>query len=410
MDASTRTSASSVDETTLTRYADLLVEVGANVQPGQVVDLRGALDHSELVRAIAESAYRHGAKFVDVNYFDPYVRRARIVHAAPETLDYAPSWQRERALQLGEQRCARISLTPVLPPGLYDDLDPALVAREPFPALPEYLQIVSARTTNWTSAACPTPDWAERVHPDADGADGLAALWDKIVNVCRLDEPDAAAAWRSRFAALKKVAGALGGAQLDSLHFVGRGTDLTIGLFATSTWHGGTGETIDGIEHAPNLPTEEVFTAPDPRRADGVATATRPLVLKGGATVEGLVVRFEAGRVVHADASRGVEALRELLDRDDGARRLGEVALVDGDGRVGRLETVFYSTLLDENAASHVALGNAYPQTVGDAERSRANRSEIHVDFMVGGDGVDVTGITRDGRRIPVLRAGAWQL
>jgi aminopeptidase len=168
---------------------------------------------------------------------------------------------------------------------------------------------------------------------------------------------------------------------------------------------------VEGIVHAPNLPSEEAFTAPDPTRADGVVRSTRPLLLKSGALVEGLVVRFEDGRVTQADADANADAFRAEIGRDAGASRLGEVALVDANSRVGSRQTVFYSTLLDENAASHIALGRAYPETVGDdSDRARANRSEIHLDFMIGGDEVDVTGITGEGRRIPLLRAGSWQI
>jgi aminopeptidase len=409
VDASTRTSDSAVDAT-LARYGDLLVGLGANVQEGQIVEIRAQLEHAPLLRAVAESAYRRGARFVDARYFDPYVRRSRILHAAEETLEFAPSWDRERVRALGEQRCARVTITPLVPPGLFEDVDPVSAAREPYPSLPEMTELVMEGTTNWTAAPGPTVEWAHQVYPDLDASEGLARLWDDVVYVCRLDEEDPEGAWRQRFAALDAVTRRLNDAAFDALRFEGPGTDLELGLLPTSRWKSSTGETVDGIEHAPNLPTEETFTAPDPARVDGVVRSTRPLVLKGGTVVRDLVVRFQGGRAVEVEAASGVEAVRDLLARDDGADRLGEVALVDREGRVGSRDTVFWMTLLDENAASHIALGRAYPDTVGDDDRARANRSEIHEDFMIGGDDVAVTGVTRDGREVPLLRGGTWQL
>lgn len=401
---------SGVEAATLDRYADLIVGFGSNVQPGQIVEVRAALDKRDLVRAVAASAYRRGARFVDANWFDPWVRRARIVHADPATIDFVPSWASRRVLQLGELRCARVALSPTTPQDAVDGLDPELLAREPFPFLPEYFRVIDDNTTNWTGAACPTPDWARLVHPELDPEAALVRLWEQLLHVCRLDEDDPVAAWRTRFAALELAAARLNELRLDALHYEGPGTDLVVGLLPTSTWDGGTSTTVDGIEFAANLPSEEVYTAPDPLRADGVVRATKPLVLKGGAIARGLEIRFDGGRVVAIEAETGAEVLRRLCTKDEGAARLGEVALVDREGRIGALDTVFYNTLLDENAAGHLALGGAYLETVGDEDRGRVNRSAIHVDFMIGSDDVDVTGIARDGSRIPVLRGGAWQV
>jgi aminopeptidase len=408
VDASTQTSPSAVDAGLLERYADLLVGLGANVQEGQIVDVRANLEHAPLVRAIVETAYRRGARYVDTTYTDPDIRRIRVLYAAEETLTFAPPWERERFRHLGELRCARIALSPLMPPGLLDGVDPRRAGREP--SLPEAFQLLVDRTTNWTVGPVPVRSWAARVHPELPEEDALSRLWDDIVQMCRLDAPDPADAWRERFAELAAVRDALNDARLDSLRYEGPGTDLTIGLLPSSIWVSGTGTTVDGIEHAPNIPTEEIFTAPDPERTEGVVASTKPLSLKGGALVAGLVVRFEKGRAVHVDAETGAEALREQLRKDEGAPRLGEVALVDGQSGVGRLGRVFWNTLLDENAAAHLALGAAYSDTVGDADRERINKSETHIDFMVGSDDVEVTGVTADGRSIPVLRAGAWQL
>jgi aminopeptidase len=411
VDASTQTSPEQpVDQATLERYAELIVGLGANVQPGQIAEVRAALEHRALVLPIAAAAYRRGARFVDVQYFDPHVRRSRIELAEAATLDFVPSWHRERVRELGEQRCARISLSPGTPPGLYDDLDPVAVAREPFPFLPDYMKLIDDNTTNWVGAACPTPDWAAQVHPELDPDEGLRRLWEEVLHICRLDEDDPVAAWQERFDVLERAEGALNAHRFDALRFDGPGTDLTIGLLPTSTWDSGISRTVDRIPFAPNIPTEETFTAPDPQRADGVVRATKPLQLKGGNLVTGLVVRFEDGRVTGVEADEGADAMRSMLELHENADRLGEVALVDGHGRVGPLGTVFFNTLYDENAASHLALGGAYLDTVQEEDRGRVNRSPMHVDFMIGGDDVDVTGIARDGSRVPVLRGGSWQI
>jgi aminopeptidase len=399
-----------IDEATLARYADLIVDFAANVQPGQVVEVRSELTNLALTRAVAASAYRRGARFVDVWYLDSRVRRARLEHADAETLDFVPSWHRQRVLELGAQRCARIALTPLTAPGLVDDLDPSRVGHDRFPLLPEYLTIVNDRTTNWTGIVCPSPAWAALVHPELEPDDALALLWEQVLHVCRLDEPDPVAAWQRRLAELAHAERRLNERHFDALHFEGPGTDLTVGLLPSSTWHSGISETVDGIPHLANLPTEETYTAPDPVRVDGVVTATKPLHLKSGALVRGLRVRFERGRAVEVDAEAGAEALRTMCAADEGASRLGEVALVDRRGRVGALDTIFHTTLLDENAASHLAFGRAYAETVGPDDRARANDSSIHVDFMIGSDDVDVTGITDAGERVAVLRGGDWQI
>ena len=404
------TEAPPIDKATLDRYADLIVGFGANVQPGQIVEVRSELENAGLVRAVAASAYRRGARFVDVWYLDSRVRLARLEHAPSETLEFVPSWHGRRVLQFGEQRCARIALTPLMTPGLFDGVDPDRVARDRFPLIEEYLTIVHENTTNWTGVLCPSPAWARLVHPELERQEALALLWEQVLHVCRLDEPDPLGAWQARLEELTRAERQLNAHRFDALHFQGPGTDLTVGLLPTSTWHSGISETVDGIRHLANLPTEETFTAPDPARADGVVTSTKPLHLKSGVLVRGLRVRFEGGRAVEITADAGAEAARSACASDEGASRLGEVALVDRSGRVGALDTVFYTTLLDENAASHLALGAAYPETVGEDDRARANQSSVHVDFMIGSDDVDVTGITRAGERVPVLRGGDWRI
>jgi aminopeptidase len=393
----------------LERWAALVVRFGANVRPGQIVAIGSEPGKERYARALAVEAYEAGAKFVEVSSFDLHVKRARLEHADPETLDFVPSWWGERLLALGDQRAARIGMSGPVEPGVLDGVDPALVGRDQLPFLRESAKVVNDRTTNWTIAPAPTPGWARLVHPDLDDDAAVDRLWEQLVHVLRLDEDDPVEAWRRRADDLVAAAARMTERRFDALRFEGPGTDLTVGLLPSSMFMAARFETVDGIEHMPNLPTEEVFSTPDPERVDGTVTATKPLYL-GGSIIRGLRVRFEGGRAVQIDADENAEVLRAYAERDEGAARLGEVALVDREGRIGPLGTVFYDTLLDENAASHIALGSAYGFTVeDDADRERANSSSIHVDFMIGGDEVAVTGVTGSGEQVPVLRGGRWQ-
>jgi aminopeptidase len=399
-----------MDDATLDALADLLVGFGANVQPGQIVSLDTEIGKEEMTRRVAASAYRHGAKFVDVQYFDPWVKRARIEHAAEDTLSFIPPWMGARIRELGRLRCARIRLEGSVAPGLLDDLDPTRAGLDQLPRVPESIEVVSERTTNWTIGPVPTAAWAQAVFPDLSPEEALAALWHDVVHMLRLDEDDPVAAWRARQDELVAAADKLTARRFDAIRLQGPGTDLVVGLMPSSRWITARFETLDGIVHSPNLPSEEVFTTPDPARVDGHVTATRPLSL-AGAIVRGMTVRFAGGRAAEIRADSGAEALETLVAKDEGAARLGELALVDAGGRVGPLGRTFYDTLLDENAASHLALGAAYRFAVeAEGDQERANRSAIHVDFMVGSDQIDVDGITGAGEAVPVLRDGRWLL
>ncbi len=382
---------------------------GANVQPGQIVSVGSEPGKEPLARAVAEAAYRCGAKFVDLSIFDLHFKRARAVHADPDTLDFVPPWLGQRVRQLSEHRAATISLTGPVAPHVMDGVDPALLGRDMLPRVRESIEAVNARTTNWTIAPCPSVGWAELVYPELDPSAALERMWEEIGHVCRLDEPDPVAAWEGRLDLLAAKAERLTELRLDSLRLEGPGTDLTVGLLPSSRWASARMSTVDGILHTPNLPTEEVFTTPDPERVDGTVAATKPLFVSG-AMITGLRVRFEAGRAVEINADRGAGTMRALSERDEGAARLGEIALVDRESRIGTLGTVFFETLLDENAASHIALGQGLEFTVDETDRARINRSQLHIDFMIGGDDVAVTGITAGGEEMPVLREGAWRV
>ena len=391
------------------RLADLLVGFGANLQRGQILGVTAYLGMEEAARAVARSAYKRGARYVDVFWWDHHVKRERLEHADESTLDYVPPWIEQRLDWLGDERAARVTLTGTSA-AIFDGVDPSRTGRDLLPYVSAVPRIVNAGTTNWTAGPCPNLGWAERVHPELEPQQALDKLWEEIVYVLRLDADDPVEAWRERMRAIVASADRMTERRFDALHLRGPGTDLTVGLLASSKWLGADFTTVDGLSHYPNLPTEEIFTTPDPERVDGHVSATMPLELYG-AFMDGIRIEFERGRAIKIDADTGADALRAAAARDDGASRLGEVALVDKEGRIGPLGTVFYETLLDENAASHIALGNAYTFPVEDeAERARVNKSTVHIDFMIGSNEIDVDGITRDGDRVPLLRGGAWQL
>ena len=398
--------------TRLDAYADLIVRIGANVQPGQTFFVNALPEHADLARALARSGYRAGASYVDVRYSDPHVQYARIEHAPEDTLTHSPDWLVARAD--ASEGAAIAAISGEAEPELFADLDQERVGKaRPVTVIEHALRIQNERAVNWTIAAYPNAGWAEQVFGEPD----VERLWDAISTTVRLDEPDPVAAWREHTARLKARCAQLDALALDALHFDGPGTDLTVGLLPESRWVGGGIETRDGISHVPNLPTEEVFSCPDWRRADGTVRSTRPLAL-GGTIVRDLELTFAAGEAVDVRASSGEDAVRGQMDTDEFARYLGEVALVDGTSRVGQTGITFFNTLFDENATCHIAWGSAImfaaPELGGLApEETRArgaNVSTVHTDFMVGGPEVAVDGITTDGTRVPILREDVWQL
>ena len=401
-----------MDEDLLERYAELIVGFGANVQPDQVVAVEGPLEAAPLVRRVARGAYERGARYVDVVYYVAHVKRIRIESAPDDSLEWVPPWLGRRMLDLGDLDAARVVLSPFIAPGMLEGLDPERAGRDRLPTVPELFRVIDDRSVAWTVSPFVTEAWAQLVFPELEPAEAVEALWLDITHVCRLDEPDPVAAWERRIDEIWEVASRLDMLDLDTLRFVGPGTDLTVGLLPSSRFarEGGSSTTRTGIKHVPNLPTEELYTTPDPERTEGVVASTKPLDV-GGAIVQGLRVRFDGGRAVEIDADENAEALRQRCGTDAGATRLGEVALVDGKSRIGRLGRTFFNTLLDENAASHIALGDAYASPIADpADLPRINESKIHVDFMIGADDVTVSGVTRAGDELPLLVGGAWQI
>ena len=292
-----------------TRLAELSVH-GANVQEGQIVLVLTEIGLEEQARATAAAAYQRGAKFVDVVYFDPYVKRVRLENADADTLSFVPRWYGERVLEHAEQNGARISMRGVTAPHVMDGLDMSLVGKDMLPSVKETFKVIDERSTNWCFVPAPHPAWATLVHPDLTSDEAYEQLWRELEHVLRLDEPDPIAAWDERIAVLNDSAARLTERRFGAIELRGPGTELTIGLLPTATWSSVEFSTAKGLRHFSNLPTEEVFTTPDPRRTSGHVTATRPLVLNDGTIIRGIRVRFEDGVAVEIDADENAEAAR----------------------------------------------------------------------------------------------------
>lgn len=391
----------------LQRLAELAVVLGANVHPGQVVRIAGEIEHQELARAVADAAYRHGARFVDVDLTDPQVHRSRLVYAPDDALSYAPAWREARIRELDHACGANIKIASPAAPELYEDLDPVRVSRAQ-PPLSRAWREVEYRVNN-TVIPGPTESWARWLRPDLAPVEALAALWDDVAIACRLVEPEPIAAWRDRFTALTACAEALTALSLDAVRLRGPGTDLLVGLPPTARWEPPTHRNDRGIEHVWNLPSEEVYTVPDRDRADGYVRLTSP-ALVGGRLVDDVTLTFRDGRVVCVSGSDGVEALRAYIARDLGTGRLGELALVDGASAAGSLRRTLGMILLDENRASHVALGFGFPALVDPTDHHRINGSGDHLDLTIGSDDIEATGIDSSGKQHALLRGGDWQI
>ncbi|BCH34228.1 aminopeptidase [Mesorhizobium sp. L-8-10] len=417
MTSHSRGISASIDPVKLDRLAEVAVKVGLQLQQGQDLVLTGPVAALPLVRRIAEHAYKAGAGLVVPFFADEELTLARYRFGADASFDRASGWLYEGMAKAFDGGAARLAIAGDNPMLLSGE-DPAKVARANKANSMAYqpaLEKIAGFDINWNIVAYPNPSWAKQVFPDDEEDVAVAKLADAIFAASRVDVDDPVAAWKEHNAALARRTAWLNGKAFHALHFSGPGTDLTVGLADGHEWHGGASTAKNGITCNPNIPTEEVFTTPHALRVEGHVTSTKPLSHQG-TLIEGIAVRFEGGRIVASRATRGEEVLNKVLDTDEGARRLGEVALVPHSSPISKSGLLFFNTLFDENASSHIALGQCYSKCFIDgaslspdeiAARG-GNKSFIHIDWMIGSGQVDVDGLHKDGRREPVMRKGEW--
>lgn len=408
---------------THTENLDLLAQVAVNIglglKPGQELVMTASLDSVALARRITEQAYRAGASLVTTLFNDEESALLRYRLAPDASFDRAANWLYDGMAAAFKSGAARLAIAGANP-SLLSDQDPGKVGRANRAVSQAYrpaLELITRHEINWTIVAGATPAWAAAVFPEDGPETALAKLWDAIFATTRIHTADPVIAWRAHDAELQKHAAFMNGKRYAALQYRGPGTDFRLGLADDHEWLGGGTTAGNGVYCIPNMPTEEIFSAPHKDRADGTVTATKPLSHQG-TMIEGIQVRFEKGRIIEARATRGQEVLERLIDTDDGARRLGEVALVPHSSPIAQSGLVFFNTLFDENAASHIALGQSYSSCLRDGDKLSpaelaargANDSLIHVDWMIGSADLDIDGITASGAAEPVMRKGEWAM
>ena len=388
----------------LERYAELAVRVGANVQEGQEVFVHAYVEHMELGRALVRQAWRAGASYVHLLYRDDHLRRARIELGPDSALTYSPPWE----IKLTQETAgnAQLGTTGKPEPELLADLDGERLGRAIQREIAELVQQQHRENTvNWCGVGAPNAGWARQVFGDPD----VERLWEKVAFCMRLDEPDPVAAWQAHLARLDTRAAALTALHPDAIHYRGPGTDLTVGLIPSARWGSARFRTSGGIDYVANMPTEEIFTTPDSRRVEGTIRSSLPLSLNGQ-IIRGLQFTFEDGRIVGVEAETGADFIRSQIATNENADRLGELALVTRESRVGQSGTLFFDTLFDENATCHIAYGMGLPYAFEGEPDERTNVCNIHVDFMVGAPELEVDAVLADGTEVPLIRHEEWQL
>jgi aminopeptidase len=402
----------------LSRYAELAIRVGLNLQPGQHLVVRAPIEAAELARALAASAYDAGCPYVDVIYGDDQLDLVRFQHAPADSFEEFPTWRVNGMLERAEQGAAFLTVAGGNP-DLLKGQDPDKVATTMRAASEQSKPFSRGYITNmrvsWCVISAAVAPWAARVFPDVPPREQVDRLWDAIFRACRVDRTDPAEAWRRHIDTLEARREHLNERAYTALRYTAPGTDLTVGLPDGHVWKGGIDHNEQGTRFVPNIPTEEVFTLPHRGRVDGTVSSTKPLNY-GGRLIENFSLTFAGGRVVAVEAESGAEVLEKLIATDEGAGRLGEVALVPHSSPISSLGRLFYNTLFDENASSHVAMGQAYSVCLEGAEAmseeqladAGVNASVTHVDFMIGSDRMDIDGVLADGSTEPVMRAGEW--
>lgn len=401
----------------LEKYAEVIVKVGLNLQEGQRLFIAAGLNTAPLIREVTAKAYQNGAPLVTVLWDDEELKKIRHQYAPRDSFEEFPEWVARGILENAERGDAYLSVTG-LDPDLLAGFDPELIALELKTRAKHYkpaLNLISNGGVQWTVVCPPTPKWAAKIFPDLSEEEAEEKLWGVMEKLCRLDYDDPVTAWQQHLSDLSKRHDYLNKMQFETLHFRGPGTDLKVGMPKDHIWKGGSGKTQGGVDFTANLPTEEVFSMPHKDRVEGTVHSTKPLNYFGN-LIEDFSLTFEKGRVVDFSAKKGEETLRKMLESDENAKQLGEVALVPYYSPISESGLIFFNTLYDENAACHLALGSAYRINIKDGvkmsdeelDAAGVNDSLIHVDFMIGSDKVDIDGITPDGSVIPLMKKGAW--
>ena len=404
-------------ETNLQKYAELVIKVGVNIQPEQELVLRIPIEAAPLARQLAIEAYKAGAKYVNVFYGDDEQTLIRFKYAPRDSFEYFPDWYADALIRFAKNGDAILSVY-ASDPDLLKDQDPELISASRKAAAKKmrpFSELLGKDYAPWTVIAASTPGWANKVFAHLPEEERVPALWDAIFKICRVTTPDPVEAWRKHTEELVKRSAYMTEKQYVALKYTAPGTDLTLGLPENHVWMGGYGKTPQGNPFTANIPTEEIFTLPHKDRVNGTVRATLPLSLHGN-LVEDFWFRFQDGKVVEVHAAKGEEVLKKLLETDEGAVRLGEVALVPQSSPIAQTGILFYNTLYDENASCHLALGRAYRTSLKGGENmsedefgaAGGNDSLIHVDFMIGADEMDIDGILPDGSAEPVFRGGEW--
>lgn len=401
----------------LENYAALIAEVGLNVQAGQQLMITTPIEASPLVAKVTEAAYRRGVRYVHPFYRDDAVTLARFRYAPKDSFDFYPTWEARGILEVVEDNGARLAITGNDPDLLKGQDGDAIAAAQKSAqiAMKPVGDLVMKDAMNWCVVAVATPAWADKVFPDAPEGERVELLWDAIFKAVRADQDDAVENWQTHLSELEVRRTYLNERRYRALHYRAPGTDLLLGLADGHIWRGGASQNDAGTTFVANLPTEEVFSAPHRTRVEGTVASSKPLSYSGQ-LIEDFSLTFKEGRVVEVKAAQGQDALERLLATDDGATRLGEVALVPHSSPISQSGLLFYNTLFDENAASHLALGRAYRfcaeggTTMSDAEAEAAglNDSLAHVDFMIGSAEMEIAGVRDDGAEEPVMHAGEW--
>ncbi|AII39554.1 MULTISPECIES: aminopeptidase [Enterococcus] len=401
----------------LKKYARLIAETGVATEKGHTVVLQISVDQAPLARLITQEAYKLGAAEVIVQWTDDQIQREFLLHAATDRIENVPQSKIDQADEWLEKGASRISVVSA-DPDAFAGVDSHRVATYQAAAgkaLMNLRKATQANKVSWTVVAAAGKQWAAKVFPDLPEEEQVDALWDQIFKTTRVYEENPVLAWKKHDEKLAKKAEELNQEQFSALHYTAPGTDIIIGLPKNHLWEGAGSYNARGEKFMANMPTEEVFTAPDSHRVDGYISSTKPLSY-AGTIISGMKFTFKDGKVVDFSAEQGEDVLAKLLDTDEGARRLGEVALVPDPSPISQSGIIFFNTLFDENASNHLALGSAYAFSVkggtemSDEELAEAglNRSQTHVDFMVGSDKMDIDGIREDGSTVPIFRNGDW--